>query len=133
MYAVECRYLDPARKDREPGYMVVDGDYGMQELLEDMTSLKNGVDWFVDPVSGDLAAKTHGGVYAIADVWTELAEKITVREIVDDADKECVRDIVDNAESVDEIAAVAASMFETCGKTSSLVANVQHAVATLAA
>lgn len=132
MYVVESRYLDPVRKDMAPGYMVVDGDYSMQELLESV-SLKNGVDWFVDPVSGDLAAKTHGAIYPIEDGWAETAEKVTIREIVDDADKECVRDIVDNAESVDEIAAVAKSMFEACGKTSSLVANVQHAVAAVAA
>ena len=132
VFAVETRYLDPARKDREPEYAIVDGDGGLQKLLESHLGLKNGTDWYVDPESGDLVAKTHGSIYQIGDSWAEEAAQVTIREIVDDADKECVRDIA-ATEDADEVSSVAESMFMSCGKASSLAARVQHAVATLAA
>lgn len=135
--AVECRYLDPVREDMAPRYMLADGDYGLSEIIESMSSLKNGIDWLKDPVTGDLVAIAHGNRYKMRSsaegVMHESLEQYTIREITDPADKECARNICECASCEDEIEEVAESLFSVYGKKSTLAASVEKAVAELAA
>lgn len=131
VFAVKATPLGISREGALPRYTFAYDGRSLQDVLEEVSSLKGGVDWYRQPENEALCAVAHGNIVHNLEAGrrSEEQELVLFQEVLDDSDRALILNEIESVDSLDEVSKLAEEIFESLARQSKVAREAFSAVA----